>query len=65
LSGWFDLGKVAEKETALKAEHHSGGKFNVTQGETVHLSGLSKADAFNSMSDEDKKAFVVAEKAKA
>lgn len=50
----------------LKAEHHGGGKFNVTQGETVHLSGLSKADAdaFNAMSAEDKAAYVEAEKAK-
>lgn len=50
----------------LKAEHHGGGKFNVTEGETVHLSGLSKADAdaFNAMSAEDKAAYVEAEKAK-
>jgi hypothetical protein len=46
--------------TVLKAEHHGGGKFNVTEGETVHLSGLSKADAdaFNAMSDEEKAAYV-------
>lgn len=45
---------------ALKAEHHGGGKFNITQGETVLLSGISKADAdaFNALSDEDKAAFV-------
>lgn len=44
----------------LKAEHHGGGKFNVTNGETVLLKGLSKADAdaFNDMSDEDKSAYV-------
>ncbi len=50
----------------LKAEHHGGGKFNITQGETVLLNGLSKvdADAFNAMSDEDKAAFV-ADQAKA
>jgi len=50
----------------LKAEHHGGGKFNITQGETVLLSGLSKvdADAFNAMSVEDKAAFV-ADQAKA
>lgn len=49
---------------ALKAEHHGGGKFNVTQGEAVLLSGLSKADAdaFNAMSDEDKAAYVDASK---
>lgn len=46
----------------LKAEHHGGGKFNVTQGEAVLLSGLSKAEAddFNAKSDEDKAAFVEA-----
>lgn len=44
----------------LKAEHHGGGKFNITQGEQVLLSGLSKedADAFNGLSDDDKAAFV-------
>ncbi len=53
-------------DTSLKAEHHGGGKFNVTEGETIHLSGLSKADAdaFNAMSPEDKAAYVAAEKAK-
>ena len=51
----------------LKAEHHGGGKFNVTAGETVHVKGLSKADAdaFNALSDEDKLAFVEAQTAKA
>lgn len=45
---------------ALKAEHHGGGKFNITKGEEVLLSGLSKADAdaFNDLSDDDKAAFV-------
>jgi len=45
---------------ALKAEHHGGGKFNITAGEEVLLSGLSKADAdaFNALSDDDKAAFV-------
>lgn len=45
---------------ALKAEHHGGGKFNITQGETVLLSGISKveADEFNALSDKDKAAFV-------
>lgn len=44
----------------LKAEHHGGGKFNITKGEEVLLSGLSKADAdaFNDLSDDDKAAFV-------
>lgn len=47
-------------DSGLKAEHHGGGKFNVTQGEKVLLSGLSKddADAFNALSDDDKAAFV-------
>lgn len=51
---------------SLKAEHHGGGKFNVTEGETVHLSGLFKSDgdAFNQMSPEDKAAYVAAEKQK-
>lgn len=51
-------------QPALKAEHHGGGKFNVTQGENVMLSGLSKvdADAFNAMSAEDKAAYVEASK---
>lgn len=45
---------------ALKAEHHGGGKFNVTQGENVIVTGLSKADAdaFNAMSAEEKAAYV-------
>lgn len=52
-----------EKE-GLKAEHHGGGKFNITRGEEVLASGLSKADAdaFNGMSDEDKAAFVADKK---
>jgi hypothetical protein len=59
--------KAKLPKPSLKAEHHGGGKFNVTEGETLHLSGLSKADAdaFNAMSDEDKAAFVKAEKDKA
>lgn len=58
--------KAKTDDTGLKAEHHGGGKFNVTEGETVHLSGLSKADAdaFNQMSSEDKAAYVAAEKQK-
>ena len=46
--------------TALKAEHHGGGKFNITKGEEVLLGGLSKteADEFNALSDDDKAAFV-------
>lgn len=50
----------------LKAIHYGGGKFNVQNGDEVLLSGLSKADAdaFNALSDEDKAAFVAAEKAK-
>ena len=47
-------------ESDLKAEHHGGGKFNITRGEVVVASGLSKADAdaFNALSDEDKAEFV-------
>lgn len=54
----------SNQTAALKAEHHGGGKFNVTQGEAVLLSGLSKADAdaFNAMSAEDKAAYVDASK---
>jgi hypothetical protein len=69
-SGDIVVGKAASKakepDTGFKAEHHGGGKFNVTEGETVHLSGLSKADAdaFNGMSPADQKAYVEAEKAK-
>lgn len=44
----------------IKAEHHGGGKFNITRGEEVLAKGLSKAeaDAFNALSDEDKAAYV-------
>lgn len=58
-------GKTSVTNDGLKAEHHGGGKFNITEGETVLLSGLSKADAdaFNGMSDEDKAAFVADQKA--
>ncbi len=54
------------KTGGIKAIHHGGGKFNVVDGDEVLLSGLSKADAdaFNDMSDEDKAAYVAAEKAK-
>lgn len=63
----IETAKPKKDETGFKAEHHGGGKFNVTQGETVYLKGLSKADAdaFNAMSEEDKRAYVEAEKAKA
>lgn len=46
--------------TGFKAEHHGGGKFNITNGETVLAKGLSKsdADAFNSMPDEEQAAYV-------
>lgn len=52
--------KGKEAVTSLRAEHHGGGKFNIMEGEAVHLTGLSKADAdaFNGMSDEDKRAYV-------
>ena len=50
----------ATGDAGLKAEHHGGGKFNITRGEEVLLAGISKADAdaFNALSDEDKAAFV-------
>lgn len=64
-TGWFSEGgeepaPPATKPPLLKAEHHGGGKFNITRGEEVLQSGLSKADAdaFNALSDEDKAAFV-------
>lgn len=52
--------KGKDAETGLKAEHHGGGKFNITQGETVLASGLSKADAdaFNALSDDEKAEYV-------
>lgn len=54
---------AGDDKGTLKAEHHGGGKFNITQGEQVLLSGLSKedADAFNGLSDDDKTAFVAAQ----
>jgi hypothetical protein len=52
--------KEGSAPAVLKAEHHGGGKFNITQGESVLASGLSKADAdaFNAMSDVEKAAYV-------
>lgn len=60
ISGSRDGKTGATGDAGLKAEHHGGGKFNITQGETVLLSGISKtdADAFNALSDDDKTAFV-------
>lgn len=54
---------VTNPDRSLKAEHHGGGKFNITQGEVVLMGGVSKgdADAFNAMSDDDKAAFVAAQ----
>ncbi|MBN9074303.1 MAG: hypothetical protein J0H34_22425 [Rhizobiales bacterium] len=59
-------GKTKAPEAGLKAIHSGGGKFNVVDGDTVLLSGLSKADAdaFNAMSDAEKITFIEAEKAK-
>lgn len=56
--------KPKEDDGTLKAKHHAGGKFNVIEGDTIHLKGLSKvdADAFNEMSEEDKRAYVEATK---
>lgn len=52
--------EVAEDTTGLKAEHHGGGKFNITKGEDVLAKGLSKvdADAFNALSDAEKAEYV-------
>jgi hypothetical protein len=52
--------KQSQAPATLKAEHHGGGKFNITQGEAVLAQGLSKADAdaFNAMSDAEKAAYV-------
>ena len=66
---FFEIAKAGQAkgdETGLKAEHHGGGRFNVTHGEEVLLKGLSKADAdaFNAMSAEDKAEYVKAEQAK-
>lgn len=56
--------KDEKTDTGLKAEHHGGGKFNITKGEEVLAEGLSKADAdaFNALSDEDKAEYVKAKK---
>ena len=52
--------KAKKADTGLKAEHHGGGKFRITEGEKVILTDLSKADAdaFNALSDEAKAEFV-------
>ena len=65
LKGILEFGKAkAEGRVTLNAEHHGGGKFTVTKGEEVLLSGLSKADAdaFNAMSETDKAEYVEANK---
>ncbi|KQS55908.1 hypothetical protein ASG17_07610 [Brevundimonas sp. Leaf363] len=53
-------GRGKKGPDGLKAEHHGGGKFNITEGEKVLLTDLPKADAdaFNAMSAEEKAAFV-------
>ncbi|HYE46227.1 MAG TPA: hypothetical protein VEA44_10695 [Caulobacter sp.] len=65
VSGGKSEGKTAVTNPApsLKAEHHGGGKFNITEGEKVLKEGLTKADAdaFNALSDEDKAAFIAAQ----
>lgn len=55
-----DTEKPVDATTGLKAEHHGGGKFNITNGENVIQRGLSKADAdaFNAMTDDEKTAYV-------
>jgi len=52
--------KDKKADAGLKAEHHGGGKFRITEGEKVILTDLSKADAdaFNALSDEAKAEFV-------
>lgn len=64
----FEVSDKAEKPaaTGLNAEHHGGGKFNITNGETVLAKGLSKADAdaFNALPDDEKAEYVKAEQAK-
>lgn len=64
---WFKSAggeRAKQPETGLRAAHHGGGKFNVVDGDTVLLTGLPKADAdaFNAMTDEDKRAYVEASK---
>lgn len=51
-------------DDGLAAKHRGGGRYSIMDGETEVMAGLSKADAeaFNSMSDEDKKAYVDATK---
>lgn len=58
--------KATKGDAGLKAEHHGGGKFRITEGEKVILTDLSKgdADAFNALSEAEKAEFV-ADKAKA
>lgn len=53
-------GKKDGGDTGLKAEHHGGGKFRITEGEKVILTDLTKADAdtFNALSDDAKAEFV-------
>lgn len=60
----IDALKATSTPAPMKAEHHGGGKFNVTRGEETLASGLTKADAdaFNAMSDADKLAFVQSRK---
>jgi hypothetical protein len=53
-------GAAEPVNTGLKAEHRGGGRFNITNGESVLAKGLSKvdADAFNSMTEDEKAAYV-------
>lgn len=55
-----------ENGGGIKAVHNGGGRYVVKDGDAVLLTGLSKDDAgaFNELSDEDKAAYVEAEKAK-
>lgn len=46
----------------LNAVHRGGGSYSIMHGYEEVTEGLSKADAFNAMSDEDKSAYVEAKK---
>lgn len=52
--------KKAEAEDGLKAVHIAGGRFVIKQDGEVIKEGLNKADAdaFNSMSDDDKAEYI-------
>lgn len=55
-----EIAQLRKPVINLKAEHHGGGKFNITNGETVLAKGLSKADAdaFNAMTPAEQAEYV-------